>query len=74
MCPENFLYVRENYDIFGMSQNQVKTLSWINSGKSNIPPPPKANSSQRPWLVYPQTKIDLIIRHVCKNTINLTIE
>jgi hypothetical protein len=40
MCTENFLNVRENYDIFGMSQNQVKTLSWINSGKSNITPPP----------------------------------
>ena len=53
VCPENFCDVPNNFggkilisdwNILGMhaSQNQVKTLSWINSGKSNItPPPPK---------------------------------
>jgi hypothetical protein len=34
-----------------VAQNQVKTLGWGNSGKSNLPPPPppKAKSWQRPW-------------------------
>jgi hypothetical protein len=51
ICPEKFGGKKLISD---WNVHQVKTLSWINSGKSTPPPPPppKAKSSQRPCISY----------------------